>query len=459
MTVSKPHSPSFFNSNFKMKHPKGLYLLFATEMWERFSYYGMRALLVLYLTKSLMEGGFGFSSKDASLIYGIFTGLVYFTPLIGGWLADNYIGQRRAITIGAITMMCGQFCLFYETSLTFLYAGLTLLIIGNGFFKPNISVIVGNLYEPNDIRKDAAYTIFYMGINIGAFFAPLLSGYFAYEFGYRYGFLVACIGMLLGLIVYQTLGNKYLGDLCKTPQLKSATDKQNDTPLTREEKDRIMVILIFVIFSIFFFAGFEQAGSSMTLYTEKYIDRNINGFTVPTEWFQSINPIFIVILAPILSKIWQELASTGKEPDIPTKMSMGMILLGLGFLVLVFAVMQRGGDIADESIKANILFMIFTYLFHTLGELCLSPIGLSMVSKLSPVKLASLMMGCWLLSSFFANTLGGLLASYTDNWGAGVIFKFLCIFSILMGLLLFSLRKWLLKKSYGLLDSSMPKKS
>jgi len=457
MTALKPHSPSFFNFNAKMKHPKGLYLLFATEMWERFSYYGMRALLVLYLTKSLIDGGFGFSNKDASLLYGIFTGLVYFTPLFGGWIADNIIGQRRAITIGAITMMCGQFCLFYETSLFFLYLGLTLLVIGNGFFKPNISVIVGNLYEPNDTRKDAAYTIFYMGINIGAFFAPLLAGYFAYKYGYRYGFLVAGIGMLLGLIIYQTLGNKYLGDLCKTPQIKKNQDSNNNTPLTKEEKDRITVILVFVIFSIFFFAGFEQAGSSMTLYTEKYIDRNVNGYIIPTEWFQSINPIFIVILAPILSMVWRTLAEKGKEPDIPTKMAMGMVLLGLGFLILVFAVMQRGGDNTDETIKASILFMIFTYLFHTLGELCLSPIGLSMVSKLSPIKLASLMMGCWLLSSFFANTIGGVLASYTDNLGASVIFKFLCYFSITMGLLLFSLRRWLLKKSHGLLDTSVRK--
>lgn len=454
----------------QMTHPKGLYLLFATEMWERFSYYGMRALLVLYLTQSLIDGGLGFSDQNASLLYGIFTGLVYFTPLIGGWLADNYLGQRRAISIGAITMMCGQFCLFYEASLTFLYLGLTLLIIGNGFFKPNISVIVGNLYKPNDVRKDSAYTIFYMGINLGALFAPLLTGYFSLKYGYRYGFLIAAIGMLLGWLIFELLGNHYLGNLCKMPQKKQITTEDNiplaqedndrikanpqtisndNTPLTQEEKDRIKVILVFVIFSIFFFAGFEQAGSSMTLYTNKYIDRNINGFIIPTEWFQSINPVFIVLIAPLLSIFWKYLSKRKKEPDVPTKMSLGMILLGIGFLILVGAVMQRGGDIEDETIKANILFMIFAYLFHTLGELCLSPIGLSMVSKLSPVKLASLMMGCWLLSSFFANTIGGLLASYTTTLGAGVIFKFIAIFSIAMGVLLFSLRKWLLKNSHG----------
>lgn len=433
------------------KHPKGLYLLFATEMWERFSYYGMRALLVLYLTESLLNGGLGFSDENASLLYGVFTGLVYFTPLIGGWLADNYIGQRRAIAIGAITMMMGQFCLFYETSLTFLYLGLSLLIIGNGFFKPNISVIVGNLYEQGDARKDSAYTIFYMGINIGAFFAPLLTGYFAVHYGYRYGFLIAALGMLIGFMIYKLLGDRLLGDLCKKPIRSSESDQYGNTPLSPDEKDRIWVILVFVLFSIFFFAGFEQAGSSMTLYTEKYIDRSVLNYEVPTAWFQSINPVFIVILAPILSVVWQRLGKSGKEPNVPTKMSMGMILLGVGFLVLVGAVMQRGGDVADEAVKANILFMIFAYLFHTLGELCLSPIGLSMVSKLSPVKLASLMMGCWLLSSFFANLMGGFLASYVTKLGAGTIFQFLSIFSIAMGCLLFSMRKWLVRRSHGVL--------
>lgn len=432
-----------------MNHPKGLYLLFTVEMWERFSYYGMRALLVLYLTQTVLEGGLGFDPQSATLLYGIFTGLVYFTPMIGGWLADNYIGQRRSITIGAITMMLGQFCLFYESSLTFLYLGLTLLILGNGFFKPNISVIVGNLYEENDIRRDSAYTIFYMGINIGAFFAPLLTGYFALQYGYRYGFLIASIGMLFGLIVYTIFGKKFLGDICMQPKTKQELAQNTEEKLTEEEKDRIKVILTFVLFSIFFFAGFEQAGTSMTLYTESYIDRTIGSFEVPTAWFQSINPIFIVILAPLMTLLWSELSAHGKEPDIPTKMSTGMILLGVGFLVLVGAVLQRGGDIQDEAVKANILFMVFAYLFHTLGELCLSPIGLSMVSKLAPVKLASLMMGFWLLSSFFANLIAGQLAAFTVSLGSGVIFQGLAIFSIAMGFILFCCRKWLLRHSHG----------
>ena len=432
-------------------HPKGLYLLFATEMWERFSYYGMRALLVLYLTKSLIDGGLGFTDDNASLLYGFFTGFVYFTPLIGGWLADNYLGQRKAIVIGAILMMLGQFSLATESSLPFLYTGLVLLIIGNGFFKPNISVIVGHLYEPGDPRKDSAFTIFYMGINVGAFFAPLLTGYMALTYGYRYGFMVAGIGMLIGLLVFTILGNRYLGEVGKAPSCKAKDDSLENVPLTKEEKDRTLAIVVFVLFSIFFFAGFEQAGSSMTLYTEKYIDREVGSFVVPTEWFQSVNPLLIVILAPLLTVLWRWLGQRGKEPSIPVKMSMGMVLLGLGFLVLYGAVCARGGDGADESVKASILFILFTYLFHTLGELCLSPIGLSMVSKLAPVKLASLMMGVWLLSSFFANILGGWVSSHISDVGAGTIFLSICVFSVALGVILFSLNRWLIRKSHGVL--------
>lgn len=432
-------------------HPKGLYLLFATEMWERFSYYGMRALLVLYLTKSFLEGGMGFTEEYASLLYGFFTGFVYFTPLIGGWLADNYLGQRKAIAIGAFTMMMGQFSLAYESNVTCLYLGLFLLIVGNGFFKPNISVIVGKLYRPDDNRRDSAFTIFYMGINVGAFFAPLLTGYMALHYGYRYGFLTAGIGMLIGLLIFTRLGRKYLGDIGMAPSVVKSDESQENVPLTKEEKDRTLAIVVFVLFSVFFFAGFEQAGSSMTLYTEKYIDRTLGSFVVPTEWFQSVNPLLIVVLAPLLTLLWKRLSSVGKEPNIPLKMSIGMILLGVGFLVLYGAVCARGGDVPDETVKANILFMLFAYFFHTLGELCLSPIGLSMVSKLSPVKLASLMMGVWLLSSFFANILGGFLASYTTQVGAGVIFISIASFSVVLGLVLLSLNRWLVRKSHGLL--------
>ncbi len=433
------------------KTTKALYLLSATEMWERFSYYGMRALLVLYLTKSLVDGGLGFTESSASLLYGIFTGLVYFTPLIGGWLADNYIGQRRSITIGAITMILGQLCLFYESSLTFLYLGLFLLVIGNGFFKPNISVIVGKLYSPEDIRRDSAYTVFYMGINVGAFFSPLIAGYFALQYGFRYGFLVAAVGLFIGLVLYQIIGKRLLGDLGLKPEIVVSKENEGQQQLTKEEKDRVRVILVFVLFSIFFFAGFEQAGSSMTLYTNKYIDRVVGGFEIPTAWFQSVNPLFIVAFAPILTMLWTRLSKVGKNPSIPVKMALGMILLGIGFFVLYCAVLQRGGDVEDEKIKANLMFMVMAYFFNTMGELCLSPIGLSMVSKLAPIKLASLMMGFWLLSSFFANIVGGFLASYTTKLGAGNIFLSIAVFSVFLGIILLSMRRILVRKSHGIL--------
>ncbi len=434
------------------KHPKGLYLLFAIEMWERFSYYGMRALLILYLTKSYLEGGLDIPEKNATLLYGFFTGMVYFTPLIGGWLADRYLGQRLSITIGGIIMMLGQFCLAAEQSTSFLYTGLILLVIGNGFFKPNISVVVGNLYPANDNRRDSAFTIFYMGINIGAFFAPLVTGYLAVFYNYRYGFLASGIGMLIGLLIYSIWGNKYLGEISKVPSpRKSKEDIKAQQSLSKEEKDRTWVIIIIVIFCTIFFAGFEQAGSSMSLYTDKFIDRTIRSFIIPTEWFQAVNPLFIIVLAPLFSRLWMELSFKGKNPSVALKMGWGMILLGLGYVVLLGAVIQRGEDIDNPAIKANLLFLIGTYLLHTIGELCLSPIGLSMVSNLAPVKLASLLMGVWLLTSSVANIAGGYLASLVSEVGAFVVFAFIAGISIFFGSVLLCMNKWLVKKSHGAL--------
>lgn len=432
-----------------LKHPKGLYLLFMTEMWERFSYYGMRALLVLYLTQSLLEGGMGFSEENATLLYGFFTGLVYMTPIIGGWLADNYLGQRHSITIGGITMMLGQFCLASVNSPTMLYLGLFFLIIGNGFFKPNISVLVGDLYETDDKRKDAAFTIFYMGINIGAGISPLVCGWLGMKYGYRAGFLAAGIGMLIGQLIYNVFSSKYLGDIGKVAVGNKKNPNSNNHPLTKPEKDRTWVIIIIVLFCVFFWAGFEQAGSSMTLYTEKYINRTVYGFEIPTAWFQSVNAFFIVLLAPVFSMLWTFLASRNREPNVPLKMGFGMIMLGIGFVLMVMACLQRGGNNPDETIKANLLFLVGAYLLHTVGELLLSPTGLSMVTKLAPVKLASLLMGVWFLSSFVANIMGGFIASYASRMGAMSIFVTIAVVSVFLGLVLISMNKWLFKKSHG----------
>lgn len=448
------------------KHPAGLWLLCFTEVWERFSYYGMRAILVLYLTKTLIQGGLAFDPQYASLLYGYFTGLVYFTPLIGGWLADKYLGQRKAITIGGFTMMAGQLCLFAMNNHTGLYLGLFLLIIGNGFFKPNISTLIGGLYKKNDPRRDAAFTYFYMGVNVGALIAPIVIAFISDNLfatndadgnimthGYKYAFLAAAIGMFLGQIVYNLLGNKYLGDLGKkvasSPSDSVIETKENKSneKLTKTEKQQISAIFILFLFAIFFWAGFEQAGSSLTLYTDRYIDRTLFGWEIPTPIFQSVNPIFIVLLAPLFAMFWT--TKFGKRIPTPVKMGVALIGLGVGFFFMLGAVAQRGGDLQDVTIKAGLWWLILTYLFHTMAELCLSPVGLSVVTKLSPPKLASVLMAVWLLSSSVANFLGGFIASSVEKMGAGNVFLYISIFVIICGIALISLNKYILKLMHG----------
>ena len=334
-------------------HPKGLYLLFFTEMWERFSYYGMRGLLTLYMIKMWSQNGLGIAEDKASLIYGFFTGFVYFTPIIGGMIADRYIGQRKAITIGGITMFFGQLVLFAMPSHLGLGIGLVLLILGNGMFKPNISTMVGQLYREGDDKRDSAFSIFYMGINLGAFLAPLIAGTLAEEwfavkaasgeiisYGFKYGFLAAAVGMALGQVVFNLYASKYLLEIGTAPaKTEPTTTKNVDTTtsagLSKIEKQRIAVIVILTFFVIFFWAGFEQAGSSMTIYTDKYIDRNLFGWVIPTTYFQSVNPLFIVALGPLFAWFWT--SKHGKKLSTPIKMSLGMILLGIGFLFMLMA--------------------------------------------------------------------------------------------------------------------------
>ncbi|MCK6641636.1 MAG: peptide MFS transporter [Bacteroidia bacterium] len=451
-------------SETKKGHPPALYLLFFTEMWERFSYYGMRGILILYLTKQWVEGGLAIDEKDASLIYGFFTGFVYFTPLIGGWLADNFIGQRKAITIGGITMMLGQFVLFAINTHVGLYIGLFLLIIGNGFFKPNISTLVGRLYPNNDPRRDSAFSIFYMGINLGAFLAPLVIGLFAENlfavkdetgaiitYGYRYGFLISGIGMLLGQVLFNALASKYLGELGTKPaHLENSSEEEKEAsnrPITKEEKQRMTVIFILTAFVVFFWAGFEQAGSSLSLYTDKFIDRTVGGFEIPTSWFQAVNPLFIVALAPLFAIFWT--SNLGKKFSTPVKMGLGMVLLGIGFFFMLGAVAERGGENPDVTVKASLMWLVLTYLIHTIGELALSPVGLSVVTKLAPVKFASLMMGVWLLSSFLANIIGGFVAAFVESMGAFAIFASIAGFVIFLGLVMIALKGPILKMMHG----------
>lgn len=463
-------------------HPKGIYLLFVTEMWERFSYFGMRALFVLYMTKALL-----FDKAYGSQIYGSYTGLVYLTPLIGGYIADRYWGNRRSIIVGALLMAIGQFLMFLSGSFfenvslatMLMFGGLGFLIFGNGFFKPNISTMVGQLYKPEDKRKDSAYTIFYMGVNTGAFIAPIICGILGdtgHPADFKWGFLAACVGMLLGVTVFILFKDKYLhtpsGDAIgvipnskdierNKAESKSAEQDEplvpktkkntktaiiwgviwvllfsvlyfvldtdligsvifslaiaapgyiiSDHSLTKIERSRIWVIYIIAFFVIFFWAAFEQAGASLTYFAEGQTDRHLSLFdwTVPTSYFQSINAVAIIIFAPIFVAIWAKLSKKGKEPASPYKQSIGLFLLAIGYLVIAFGVKGLA-----PGIKVSMLWLVSLYTIHTFGELCLSPIGLSMVNKLAPVRFASLLMATWYLSTATANKFAGTLSSY-----------------------------------------------
>ncbi|CAH1543562.1 Di-/tripeptide transporter [Vibrio rotiferianus] len=434
-------------------HPRGLFLLFGTELWERFSYYAMRAILVLYLTDTTMNGGLGWSTKDALDLYGIYTGLVYITPLIGGYLADNYLGQRRSILIGGALMAVGQFTLAMPAdalglgSLHTFYLGLGLLIAGNGLFKPNISTMVGDLYQEGDNRRDGAFTIFYMGINIGALLAGVVSGSVTNEFGWKAGFVAAGIGMLVSLVMQMTFAQSWLGDIGREPAAKRDLANKNSEkkePLTKEEVDRIKVILVMSLFTIVFWAGFEQAGGLMNIYTQQYTDRMIGGFEVPAAWFQSLNPFFIITLAPVLAVLWVKLGK--REPNSPMKFALAMFFLALGFLCMVGAVMEQGGDTA---VKTSMLWLVGAFFFHTLGELCLSPIGLSLVTKLAPLRLASLMMGAWFGCNAIANYVAGYVGSHVGELGALAIFSGIAVTATISGVILLLFSNTLVRWMHG----------
>ena len=480
----------------KKGHPAGLYLVFFTGMWERFSYYAMRGILVLYLTATWLNGGLGYDEKFSTTVYGIATGLCYFTPLFGGWLSDRYLGQRKSIVIGGFIMVVAEFLLFAPELFTStaasltpeqlehneligrigLFSGLFLLIIGNGFFKPNISSIVGDLYEPGDKRLDSAFSIFYMGINLGAVMAPLIVGLLAdnvfattyvdangvtqITHGYRYGFLAAAVGVLVGQLLFVFLSNEYLGNIGIEPKGAAKAAQSNTeevkVPLTRQEKERIAVIFIFFFFAVFFFAGMEQAGASFNLYANKYIDRNVFGFEVPTAWLQMINPFFVIVLAPVFAYFWN--TRLGQALNTPLKMGLGLIVLGIGFWFMLIAGFQRGAmwegglnivDNTDVTIKAGMIWMILTYFLHTIGELSLSPVGLSIVTKLSPARFASLFMGVWIMAAAFANMLAGLISSYVVELGASTVFASISVFVMVLGILMVSLNKVIERMMHG----------
>ena len=383
-------------SIFKQGHPKGLYLLFFVEMWERFSFYGMRALIVLYMVQHLM-----YSTQQAGNIYGLYTGLVYLTPLIGGYLADRYFGQRKCIATGALLMVVGLFLLAFGPKSLFLLS-LFFMIIANGFFKSNISSVLGLLYGNDNEKKDSAFTIFYMGINLGAFFSPLVCGTLAVKFGFEYGFAAAGIGMLIGFILYKLFEHKLLGDSGLYPVTKTQTKENEIVETDINSKKRFMSLLVLMLFTIPFWISFEQAGSSLTLFAEYSTNRTFFGYEIPTEYFQSLNPLFIITLAPLISVLWGALRKRAKEPTSVEKFAIALFLISIAYIVLAFA-----GHLSLTSLVSP-LWLVLGYFIMTVAELCLSPIGLSLVSKLAPRKFLSLTMGCWFLTSFLGNLIAGV---------------------------------------------------
>lgn len=495
-------------------HPIGLSTLFATEMWERFSYYGMRALLVLFLTAELANGGFGLDREAAFTIYGIFTGLVFVTPMLGGILADKIFGQRMTIYIGGLTMAAGQFMLSaaaiggddLESRQFWFYAGLGVLILGNGFFKPNISTMVGDLYDNNDPRKDGGFTIFYMGINLGAFIAPFVAGYLGEKISWEYGYLASGVGMLIGVLWLILRSEKTLGHIGLPPKNKmdrshlttmewgqiaavtavlvfgtigfmlgwaSLSDgAQSTIPKVvgiigglylvisifrgtegRDQWARVAVILVLAFFNIFFWVGFEQAGTTFNLFANENTDRMIGSFELPASWFQSINAIFIVILAPVFSILWLKLDKFKMNPKTPFKFAWGMMLLSVGAGVMAIAdTISNGGD---SMVLVSPLWLTLVYLIFTMGELCISPIGLSMVTKLAPPKLVSTLMGVWMFSFAAGNFGASQMETFSKSMEVTIghpvnVFWFVSVITGVATVMLFILGPWLSKMMHGI---------
>ena len=431
------------NTASKQKQPPGLYLLFATEMWERFSYYSLRGLFVLYLIDSL-----AFTQPEAMKLYGKFTSLIYLSPLLGGYIADRWWGKRKAIIVGALLIAIGQFVMGIQ-SVAFMYTALGFIIMGNGLFKPNIASIVGELYEKNDPRRDGGFTLFYMGVNLGAFIANLIAGTLGEKIGWRWGFWTAGVGMILALIIFLWGKDKYIRGLGMSPQIRVHTkvEKKKKEPLTKEEWQKMGVILIMAFFSIFFWTLFEQKGAALNIFARDYVDRVINFFglftwEMPATWCLSFNPLFIILFAPVASKLWTGLAAKGKEPSIPKKFMIAYWLIAVGYGILLLAAMQMG-----PGIKVGLAYLAFAYFFFTMGELCLSPVGLSMVSKLAPVQFMSLLMGVWFLCNAAANYLAGYYSSLFGFISNEKFFSWLIITpvvaSFLLMLLIPKLKKWM----------------
>ncbi len=467
-------------------HPRGLSTLFFTEMWERFSYYGMRALLILFMTAPLAAGGLGFDTVSAGAVYGLYTSMVYMATLPGGWVADRLIGQRRAVLYGGILIACGHFSMAFPSLATF-YLGLSLIVIGTGLLKGNVSVIVGQLYAPDDERRDAGFSIFYMGINLGAFIAPLVCGYLGQRVNWHFGFAAAGVGMTFGVVQY-VLGGRHLGSAGLRPAASAevaaltarvriwsivtavalvafgmgaytgvipVTAKQIADAAgymllilcvvffgwlffagdwTAEERKRLYVIGVLFLAAALFWSLFEQAGSTLNLFADRDSRTSVFGWSFPSSWFQAMNSAFIWMFAPVLAAIWIRLGR--RQPSTIVKFALGEILVGAGFGVLVLAAM-----IASTGTQVSPMWLTVTYLLHTFGELCLSPVGLSAMTKLAPARIAGLMMGVWFLASSVGNFIAGRLAGFYESMPLQELFGVIALFGVGAGVVLLALAR------------------
>ena len=409
-------------------HPRGLATLFFTEMWERFSYYGMRALLLLYMVAPIANGGLGLPTERGAAIYGWYTAGVYAASIPGGFLADKVFGLYNAVLIGGIIIAAGHICLAIPSTATF-FVGLWLIVIGTGLLKPNVSGIVGTLYSKEDVRRDAGFSIFYMGINLGAFIAPLICGYLGQNerFGWHWGFGAAAVGMTAGVIQY-VLGRRHLAPALKRQAVRevkeTAVEKSQNVAFTTEEWKRIAVIGILFIFAILFWGAFEQAGSSLNLFADRMTRLSLFGYKFPSSWFQSVQPLFVIIFSPVFAAMWLNMGR--HEPASPTKFALGLLFVGLGFLLLVPAAAMAQAN----GIRVSPMWLVGLYFLHTVGELCLSPVGLSVVTKLAPPRIVGLMMGVWFLSISFGNKVGGYLAGFFEKFPLPRLFGYVAATTI-----------------------------
>ena len=428
----------------KQRHPKGLTILFFTEMWERFSFYGMRAILVLYLTRQTLgdNPGLGWSSAEALVLYGWYTMLVYVMSIPGGIIADKWLGQKKTVFLGGLLIAAGQLTLAINSMLGF-YTGLILIITGVGCLKPNISTMVGGLYKQGDPRRDSGFTIFYIGINIGAASAPLLVGYIGEVYGWHYGFGLAGIGMLIGQLVY-LWGQRYLKDVGNFIPAPKIEGSKTSRPLTKIEKDRVIVLLISFLIVIIFWAAYEQAGGLMNIYTHDKINREILGFEIPASLFQSVPAIFVIIFGTIVASFWSKRQLKGKESSSLFKMAVGTIIMGSGFLMMTGAAIE-----AQSGAKAMLIWLILSYLLQVIGELSISPVALSFITKLAPVKYASIMMGVYFAATGLGNKVAGLVGELATSAGELEVFTGIFVFCLLFGLLLLVFFKKLKTLTHG----------